>query len=228
MKTIPWILSAALTLSFFGCAYDPLLPEDPFWCGPGGKCPEGYSCYGGICSTERPACMDPSNPEYADWPDDSDLEPNNHPDLAVTLPCMVDPTENPDANCPARTEYTNGFMNLLICPSKDRDMYKFYMLQDEVIAFSVLYNYGDGTLPRDIDARVWRYDFNTEQYIEAPINPGGQSTRDNENFTLSTELATGNPAGWYYLEVYGKTGQDVNTYTVTFTLNPPPEDPPST
>ena len=221
MHITRWLTSAALTFALaglMGCAYNPALPDEPFWCGPGGKCPDGYDCYGGICGKQLPDCMNPANAEYAGWPDDSDLEPNNHPDLAVILPCGDDPVSDPtySQRCPSRENYTNGFMNLLICPQRDRDMYKIFLMQNEVITFQVLYMYSD-TLPRDLDAKVWRYDYVQQQYVEVTV---GTSTNDNETVTVSTELSTGNPEGWYYLEVHGKTDADVNYYTVSFTLNP--------
>ncbi len=216
MHMTRWLTSAALTFALaglMGCAYNPALPDKPFYCGAGGKCPDGYDCYGGICSKVRPACMDPSNAEFSGWPDDSDFEPNNHPDLAITLPCM---DQIPEPTCPARQDYVNGFMNLVICPSGDRDMYKFFMQPNEVITFQLLYMYSD-TLPRDLDVKIWRYDYVQEQYVEVTV---GTSTNDNETVTLSTETSTGNPSGWYWFEVHGKTEADVNKYTITFELNP--------
>ena len=218
MRTSTWILSAAFLVALAGCAYNPAMPDEPFWCGPGGKCPDGFKCYGGICRKDLPPCMDPTNLEYAGWPDDSDLEPNNVPDLAVTLPCGEDPYTDPSyaTRCPSRDNYTNGFMNLVICPNKDRDMYKIFLQQDEAITFQVLYQYND-LLPRDLDAKIWRWDFVLQKYVEVTV---GTSTNDNEVINLSTDTASGNPQGWYYLEVYGKTEADVNFYTVSFTLNP--------
>lgn len=230
MRTLTWITGAALFCSLAGCMYNPALPENPFWCGEGGKCPDGYECYGGVCRKERPACMDPvniSNPmsEFYNWPDDGDLEPNNVPDLAVTLPCGDDPYADPTygQRCPTRENYTNGFMNLVICPSNDQDVYRIYLLPDETITFQVLYQYSD-TLPRDIDAQVVRWDYILGDYVEVAV---GTSTNDNETITISTETTSGNPQGWYYLIVYGKIafdqfGQpmDRNFYSVSFTLNP--------
>lgn len=221
MNTIPWIFSTALALGLLGCAYNPALPEEPFLCGPGGKCPSGYSCYGGICRKSLPDCMDPSNATYASWPDDSSLEPNNHWDLAVTLPCGDDPTRDPtySGRCPTRANYVNGFMNLVICPPKDRDFYKIFLLAEETIVFTVYYKYGDGFLPRDLNARVWRWNDPFRTYEEVAVGQG-QSTNDDETITVSTAAGTGLQAGWYYLEVYGATHNDVNIYTVSFTLNP--------
>ena len=45
-KYIPFV--AIVMLSLFSC-YNPLLPENPFLCGEGGKCPDGFTCYGGTC-----------------------------------------------------------------------------------------------------------------------------------------------------------------------------------
>jgi hypothetical protein len=218
-KYIPIVMVA--TLSLLSC-YLPALPDDPFLCGEGGKCPEGYTCYGGTCLKHEPACMSSTSPEFLGWPDDSDLEPNDHPDLAVTLPCGDDGIVNSPAEyvarCPTRQNYTNWFMNLLTCPNGDRDFYKIYLLPEEAVTFRVLYNYGNGTLPRDIDARVWRWDFPNNDW-KNDVVLGGQSTNDNEELTFTTALASGNPQGWYYLEIYGKTYQDLNYYTVSFTLN---------
>lgn len=219
MRTFSTLFCATWILALTSCAYNPALPDEPFWCGAGGKCPDGYNCYGGICRKTLPECMDPSVPMYANWPDDSDLEPNNHPDLAVTLPCGDNPSADPNysVRCPNRTNYTNGFMNLVICPPKDRDLYKIFLLQDEAITFQILYRYGDGLLPRDLNAKVWRWDYAMNRYLEVTV---GQSTNDNETLTVATDTGGGNPAGWYFLEVHGATDNDVNTYTVSFTLNP--------
>lgn len=222
MRTIPYVICATLGLALWGCAYNPALPDEPFICGPGGKCPDGYSCYGGICRKTLPACMDPRVPMYALWPNDADLEPNNHPDLAVTLPCGDNPTIDPAAyqvRCGDRINATNGYMNLVICPEKDRDLYKIFLQQDEALAVTVLYKYGDGLLPRDLNAKIWRWDYAMNLYIEVTL---GMSTNDNENLTVSTDVGSGNPPGWYFIEVHGATDADVNFYSLQFTLNPPP------
>ena len=225
MRNSTWILCAVIMVGWIGCAYNPALPSDPFLCGEGGKCPDGYTCYGGTCMDHVPACLDPANNvEYLGWPDDSDLEPNNHPDLAVVLPCgddaiAINPAEYMQ-RCPNRQEYTNGFMNLVTCPNGDRDFYAIYMMPNETVAFQILYQY-DSTLPRDLDAKVWTWDWtksppNGDWNSEVAI---GASTNDNETLTVSTASGSGNLQGWYYLEVYGKTYADLNFYTVSFTLN---------
>jgi len=227
MRSVRWMLSVALFVggvaglvgSVAGCGYNPLLPDQPFYCGEGGKCPDGYQCYGGICGKSLPACMDHSIPEYSDWPDDSDLEPNNVQELALTLPCGENPTEDPTygQRCPSRDNVNNGYMNLLICPENDTDFYKIFLQENETVTFEVLYQYSQQP-PRDIDARVWRVDpIDPTSYREVTV---GTSTNDNETLTVSTETSTGNPPGWYYVEVYGKTPQDVGVYTVSYTLNP--------
>ncbi|MFH2008367.1 MAG: hypothetical protein ABI333_17410 [bacterium] len=229
MKYLALILCSVMTLGLAGCPYDPLLPEAPFLCGPGGKCPDGYSCYGGTCMDKLPECMNPANPLFLGWPDDSDLEPNDHPDMAVVLPCGDDKVISSPAEyiarCPSRAGYTNGFMNLLTCPSGDRDFYAIFMLPNEVVTFQVLHQFNPSAgIPRNLDAYIWRRD---EFYVgpECPagwqcnVVPMGSSTNDNETLTLSTSTASGNPQGWYYLEVRGATYDDLNYYTVSFTLN---------
>jgi hypothetical protein len=218
MRSTMWILAAAFTLPLLGCSYNPALPKEPFWCGPGGACPDGYKCYGGVCREKAPACLDHSDPQFDGWPSDADIEPNNHPSLAYELPCLGDPVTDPtySTRCPSRSNASNYFGNLLICPSSDRDIYALYLLSNEILAIEVLYQYSD-TPPRNLDAKVWRYDYVTTQYVEVAV---GQSTNDNESITLSTETSTGNPAGWYFLEVYGASDQDVNFYHLTWTLNP--------
>ncbi len=220
-KYTPIVAVAMLLL--LSCAYNPALPDDPFLCGEGGKCPDGFTCYGGSCLKAAPACMSPDHPEFIGWPNDSDLEPNDHPDLAVVLPCGDDAVfTNPVdyvARCPSRQGYTNGFMNLLTCPNGDRDFYAIYLLPEEAVAFRVLYQYSQA-LPRDIDARVWRWDFALNDWRNDVAV--GLSTNDNEEgdgMVVSTATGSNNPQGWYYLEVFGKTYQDLNYYTVSFTLN---------
>lgn len=220
-KYIPFV--AMVMFSLITCAYNPALPDDPFLCGEFGKCPDGYTCYGGTCLDSVPACMSPNHPEFIGWPNDSDLEPNDHPDLAVVLPCGDDGVfTNPieyGMRCPSRNNYTNGFMNLLTCPNGDQDFYGIYLLPEETVAFRVLYQYSSA-LPRDIDARVWRWDFAMNSWRDDVAI--GESTNDNEEgpgMTVSTAASSGNPQGWYYLQVDGKTYQDLNYYTVSFTLN---------
>ena len=115
-----------------------------------------------------------------------------------------------------RTQYRNGFMNLLTCPNGDRDFYAIYLLPEETVLFEVLYKY-DTALPRNLDARVWRWDYATSLWRDDVAV--GLSTNDNEQLTVSTATGSNNPQGYYYLEVYGATYQDLNYYTVSFTLN---------
>jgi hypothetical protein len=192
---------------------------------PGGTpcalCPVSDHCYDGICTLSLPACLDPTHPDYLGWPDDTDLEPNGLFELATVLPCGDDGVAvNPGeyiTRCPSRASYTNGFMNLVICPEGERDLYGLYLLDGETVVFDVLYQYS-ASLPRDLDVRVWTFDDGNQQWRgDVAV---GLSTNDNEQVSFSTGGGSGNPGGWYYLEVAGKTPSDVNFYTVSFTLNP--------
>jgi len=213
-------LAVALAICLAGCSHEPIANDclfPPCDC----DCPDGAHCYGGVCLTEPPgSCADPANPQYAGWPNDSDLEPNDDPDQAIVLPCgddavFTDPVEY-DTRCPSRDNYTNGFMNLVLCPEGERDFYAIYLLADETLHFDVLYMFG-WTPPRDINARVWTWDQAVGDWREDVAV--GLSTNDNEELEVSTAFGTGNPQGWYYLEVFGRTFADVNFYTVSFTLN---------
>jgi hypothetical protein len=228
MRTAFTLLGALLTLSSVGC-YNPALPDQPFLCDlPRGKgtCPDGYQCYGGICGKKMPDCLSHADPQYDSWTsNDSDLEPNNHPELAVTLPCGDNP--NPNVNpgyytqCITRSGVTNGLTKLLICPIGDVDLYKIYLLANETISFAIATKYS-ASPPRDIDARIWRWDFVQNDYVTVTE---GVSTNNDEVLNFSTATATGNPEGWYYLEIFGKSADpdptkgDVNEYAITFTLN---------
>jgi hypothetical protein len=190
-------------------------------CGPGGTCPVGYSCQNGLCvGGTGPTECDLSDPQYEGWPDDSDLEPNDHPDNATVLHCGDDAVfTNPVeyvARCPSRENYVNGFMNLLTCPGGDRDFYAIYLLPAETVRFNLLYQYAWDP-PRDLDIRVWCWDYPTNDWRDDVAV--GLSTNDNEELTVSTAAGSSNPQGWYYLEVFGKTAQDMNFYAISFTLN---------
>lgn len=220
-KYIPFV--AIVTLSLLTCAYNPALPDDPFLCGEGGKCPDDYTCYGGTCLKKVPACMSTGHPDFPGWPNDQDLEPNDDPSLAVVLPCGDDGVHsNPveyAARCPSRVGYTNGFMNLLTCPNGDRDFYAIYLLPNEAVAFKVLFMHSYDP-PRDLDVTVWWYEHITDTWIQDIAQ--GRSTNDNEDgptMTMNTFAGSNNPQGWYYLEVFGKTYQDLNYYSVSYTLN---------
>jgi len=191
-------------------------------CGPEGDCLPGYLCKTGICvDAPEPTGCDLSGPEYLGWPDDSDLEPNDHPNLALALPCgddgVVTHPADYAARCPTRQNYTNGYMNLVICPDGEQDFFAIYLLDGETVSFSVLYQY---SYTRDVDARVWRWDEDLRDWSDDVAV--GLSTNDNEQLTVSTATGSQNPPGWYYLQVFGKTPEDANFYTVAFTLNGSP------
>mgnify|MGYP000600335783 CR=1 FL=1 len=75
-----------------------------------------------------------------------------------------------------------------------------------------------GDLPRDVDVRVWTWDFAVADWRNDVAV--GLSTNDNDEVTVSTATGSGNVQGWYYIEVFGKTYQDLNYYTLQATLNP--------
>ena len=162
--------------------------------------------------------MDPTHPDFYGWPNDSDLEPNSTPSLAVVFPCGSDEVvTNPTLYrqmCPSRDNYTNGFMNLLICPAGERDLYSIYLLAGESVYFNLLYLYQPSTWQMDIDLTVWHWDDQMQQLVEI-------ATADtvSNNDTLSI---TATDEGWYYADVHGKTTADINYYTISFTLNPGP------
>jgi len=153
----------------------------------------------------------------------------------VILPCGDDAViSNPAsyiARCPSRINYNNGFMNLLTCPNGDRDFYGIFLLPDEEVTFQVLHEFDSANpLPRNLDAAIWRRD---EFYAASDCPAGwqcnvavGTSIDDNEQLTLSTAPGSGNPEGWYYLEVRGASYDDLNYYTVSFTLNATQETAP--
>jgi hypothetical protein len=225
-RTVTWIIGALLTAALAAC-YNPALPAEPFLCGAGKKCPDGYACYGGICRDSAPACLTRSEQKYFDWPvdnqgrpaTDEDLEPNNHEDLATTLPCGSDPRTDPTygTRCPTRENYTNGLMNLTVCPKKDYDFYKIYLFANETITFEIVFMHTVDP-PRNLDAQVKTWDFAQQKFVQVGL---GQSTNNNERINLSINPAEGKLEGWYYLVVYGATPEDENFYTVSFTLNPP-------
>ncbi|MFH2007077.1 MAG: hypothetical protein ABI333_10870 [bacterium] len=181
-------------------------------------CTNDEFCNQGSC-TDRWVCMDQTDPSYLGWPDDSDLEPNDTPTEAQVFPCGDDAVvTNPmeyAARCPSRESYTNGYMNLVICPIGEVDLYAMYLLDGESVTFQLLYQWST-VLPRDLDARILRIDGSTGSLVEVTV---GASTNDNETLTVQVGAGTGNPPGWYYIEVAGKTAADHNYYTISYTLN---------
>lgn len=226
MKRIFAILSG-LALSGLAACYNPELAPAPFLCGQGGKCPEGYSCYGGICMDSKPECM--MEGFIFDGGQDADLEPNNRPDYSVTLPCG-DPEDlsYTPCSCPPlvtstdfrRKTYENGFPGLAICPEGDLDYYKFYLFANEVLRLTLVYEYHPG---RNLDLETGR--FVDEDY---QILGEAKSTNDNETLDIEADFN-----GWYYILVkpsrsqneYDQNGNitraaDLNEYVLTFELNP--------
>jgi len=182
----------------------------------GQSCPSGQTCYDSICVTGLPACMDARWPPV--WPNDSDLEPNGTRDQAVTLPCgddgvSADPTEY-NQRCPNRQSYTNGFMNLLICPAGEHDFYGLYMLAGESVSLNLQYVIDVPAQQLDLDLTLWRWDNAAQELLQEAT---ATSISDNESLSVSASVE-----GWYYADVHGKCQADINYYTLSFTLNPSP------
>jgi hypothetical protein len=206
------------------CTCDP--GEDPASCPAdcqyysclGQSCSGGETCYDTVCVAGLPACMDVTQPPFQTWPDDSDLEPNGTRSQAVTLPCgddgvVTDPAEYA-LRCPTRQSYMNGFMNLLICPAGERDLYGLYLLSGESVAFNLMYMIDVPTQRLDLDLTVWRWDDAAQQLLEEAT---AASSNDNETLSI-----TASAEGWYYADVHGKCQPDINHYRISFTLNPSP------
>lgn len=150
---------------------------------------------------------------------DEDLEPNDYPEMAVTLPCgddavRSDPSEY-FSRCPARDGANNGFTAVEICMDRDIDFYRIYLLSDETAVIEVLFSY-DGAQQGDLDLRAWRWDANADDWVEVARST---TETENETATIATTASSGNPEGWYVLEVYGKTATEANTYTILYTLS---------
>lgn len=207
--------------------YNPELAPSPFLCGEGGACPEGYSCYGGICMEQKPECM--MEGFIFEGDQDADLEPNNRPTYAVTMPCG-DPEDSSytPCTCPPlttvsdfrRRNFTNGFPNLAICPKGDLDYYRFYLYSGEVLRLNLVYQYHQG---RNLDLETGRF-FDEEYQILGEA----KSTNDNENLDIVADFD-----GWYYILVKPSRSQDeldqqgnitrpadLNEYVLQFELNP--------
>lgn len=179
-------------------------------------CVTGEICYDTVCVAGTPACMENWQPPYTGWPNDSDLEPNGTVAGAITLPCgddgvATDPGEYA-TRCPSRTSYTNGFMNLTICPAGEHDLYGLYLLAGEAAVIDLLFAIDPLNERRDLDLTVWRWDDTTQQPVELAT-----AVTTNANESLTIDNAT---KGWHYVDVYGKCTSDMNYYTVSFTLNP--------
>jgi hypothetical protein len=182
----------------------------------GQSCPGTGTCYDGVCIQGLPDCMDPTHPDFQSWPDDSDLEPNGTPALAVTLPCgddgvVIDPAEY-YSRCPTRDNYPNGFINLAICPAGEHDLYGLYLLAGDVMTAKIMYLYDPATNHFDIDLTVWWWDDANQQAVEVAT---ADTTTHNDDLSITAQQE-----GWYYLDVYGKCQPDINNYTIMYLLNP--------
>lgn len=227
-KTLP-ILIGFLISGFSGC-YNPELAPAPFLCGEGGSCPEGYTCYGGICMDYKPECM--MDGYIFEGDQDADLEPNNTFDLAVPLFCgrsPDDPGYSP-CQCPPvptiegfrRKNFENGMPSLAICPPGDLDYYQFYLLSGETLRVKIIYKYNLG---RDLNLEIG-YKNSAGEYVRIQE---AKTTNDNEEITIDATQR-----GWHYIlakpardrpEYDPGTGDiirpaDVNEYTLQYELNP--------
>jgi hypothetical protein len=104
------------TAALAGCnPYDPDLGNDPFECGSGGECPEGYEC---METGGRNLCVAAEPSEEIDGPssnfqcaNDSAIEPNNDPQSAFVTPI------------PQMVKYS--LVGLAVCPVGDKDHFRF-------------------------------------------------------------------------------------------------------
>lgn len=228
MKKSLTIFIGFMIAGFFGC-YNPELAPAPFLCGPGGACPDGYNCYGGICMDHLPECM--MDGYIFVGSQDADLEPNNTPEMAVTLFCGL-PPDDPGYDpciCPPmptldgfrRKNYSNGLGSLAICPPGDHDWYRFYLLPNETLKVTILYRYHLG---RDLNLEIGYFN-SAGEYIRMK-----ESKTPNDNEELEVDATQ---RGWHYILVkparsqnqYDQSGQivspaDVNEYVLQYELNP--------
>jgi hypothetical protein len=180
------------------------------------SCPGTQTCYDTMCVTGLPACMGLQDP-FQTWSNDSDLEPNGTHNQAVTLPCLDDGVAmDPEYSqrCPSRQSYTNGFMNLVICPAGERDFYGLYLLAGESVSLNLRYRIDVPTQQLDLDLTLWRWDDSAGQLAQEAT---ATSSTDNETLSI-----TASAQGWYYADVHGKCQADINDYAISFTLNPSP------
>jgi Bacterial pre-peptidase C-terminal domain len=217
MKRIFFLLLLS-SLAFSAC-YSPELNDEPFACGGthgDGICPDGFSCYGGMCLDSMPVCWQDNFFGTISGADDNDFEPNNTPDLAYMMQCG-DTLERNIASCPQRFDITRTYLNLAVCGEGDIDIYKIYLVAGEQIDIVMKYNYGQGL---DLDMVLFHSTINPSDgsfsYNLSTPDQQSVSTNDDENITLNSTVT-----GWYYLMVYGKTIADINGYALQWTLLDP-------
>ncbi len=202
-------LTLLATLLLSGC-YDPQLDEEPFVCGgsPGkGDCPDGYSCYGGICLSKEPVCYGEFFGTIAGGAD-HDYEPNNTPEFALLLECGDTP-ENTQGRCPVRFDMQRTLRNLAICPSGDLDIYKIYLQANEEIEIQLKADYA---LNRDLNMVLFHADDKGKYNLN---NPDDRSTSTNHDEEITFSVVD---TGWYYIMVYGRTLDDLNGYALSWIL----------
>ncbi|MBN2722666.1 MAG: PPC domain-containing protein [Deltaproteobacteria bacterium] len=203
------LLLALFVLGLPSC-YDPQLNDSPFVCGGSHgspECPDGYSCYGGVCLDEKPACWQDNffNGSIAGFVDE-DLEPNNVPSLAWILECG----DVTNAACPVRYDVTRTLSGLAVCGEGDIDIYAIHLTAGEQIDLTMTYYYDPN---RDLDLVLFHQDPDTGKYNLSNPDAQGFSSNDNESF-----IATAGTTGWYYVMVFGKTYNDINAYVLQWKL----------
>ncbi len=214
------LLSLVVSIAGLAGCYNPELNDFPFVCGGSHgrpECPDGYNCYGGQCLKSPPGCWD----QYfgnIQGNRDKDFEPNNIPDLAVTLICG----DEVNPNCPPGARYNtpNQYGMLVICGEAfmdpqtgapyggDRDYFKIYLMAGEGIDITLKHNYQAG---RDLDLRLLAD--RSRNYLQLKQSA---STNDDEQITHTADYT-----GWHFIEVKGKTPMDNNGYALQWSLIAP-------
>ncbi|MBU1218727.1 PPC domain-containing protein [Myxococcota bacterium] len=201
-------------LSFYGC-YNPDLNDNPFVCGGSHgnpECPDGYSCYGGICLDQKPACWTDYFFNTVHGYADQDFEPNNVPSLAYTLQCgdIVNPA------CPTRYDIPFTSSNLVICGEGDIDIYKIHLKAGETINMSMFYT---NAVNGNLDISFFHQDPNSGTYNLSNPDAYSWKTGSTPSEAVEEEFTFLVPTeGWYYLMVFGKTYADINKYVLQWEI----------
>lgn len=115
MKSFHLLVTAALAVPAFAACnpYDPELSVTPFLCGDEGQCPDGYSCNAeNICEKDGNESPPIDASPVFQCADDSQLGDNDSPTSAYITGIGQSTREL-------------SLVSLSICPSSDRDHYRF-------------------------------------------------------------------------------------------------------